>query len=98
MIKDIQEKILRLKKEKDVCVLAHCYQSPEILEIADYTGDSFGLAQNAAKAPNKNIIMCGVRFMAETVKILSPEKKVFIPRGEAGCPMAEQLSVGELKK
>ncbi|MCH5205294.1 MAG: quinolinate synthase NadA [Oscillospiraceae bacterium] len=87
----IQKKIVELKAQKDVCVLAHCYQTHDILEVADYVGDSFGLAQKAANAPNKTIIMCGVRFMAETVKILSPEKRVLIPREEAGCPMAEQL-------
>lgn len=91
MIKDIQEQILKLKKERDVCVLAHCYQTHDILEIADYVGDSFGLAQQAAKAPNKTVMMCGVRFMAETVKILCPEKRVLLPEPEAGCPMAEQL-------
>ena len=88
---DIQKRIIELKEKNDICILAHCYQTHDILEIADYVGDSFGLAQKAAKAPNKTIIMCGVRFMAETVKILSPEKKVLIPREEAGCPMAEQL-------
>lgn len=91
MIKYIQEQILKLKKERDVCVLAHCYQTHDILEIADYVGDSFGLAQQAAKAPNKTVMMCGVRFMAETVKILCPEKRVLLPEPEAGCPMAEQL-------
>lgn len=90
-IKDIQEKILRLKKEKDVCILAHCYESHDILEIADFVGDSFGLAQKAAKASNKTVMMCGVRFMAETCKILSPEKTVLLPKSDAGCPMAEQL-------
>ena len=90
-IKDIQEKILRLKKEKDVCILAHCYESHDILEVADFVGDSFGLAQKAAKAPNKTVMMCGVRFMAETCKILSPEKTVLLPKSDAGCPMAEQL-------
>ena len=69
-----------------------------ILEVADYVGDSFGLSQQAAKAPQKNVLMCGVRFMAETVKILSPEKKVFLSHAEAGCPMAEQISVEELKE
>lgn len=98
MTKDIQERILRLKKEKDACILAHCYQTHDILETADFVGDSFGLAQKAAKAPNKTVIMCGVRFMAETVKILSPEKRVLIPREEAGCPMAEQLDVEMLSK
>lgn len=91
MTKDIQELILKLKKEKDVCVLAHCYQTHDILEIADFVGDSFGLAQQAAKAPNMTVMMCGVRFMAETVKILCPEKRVLLPEPDAGCPMAEQL-------
>ena len=72
--RQLQDEILRLKKEKDICILAHAYQSHEILEVADYTGDSYGLSQQAAKAPQKNVLMCGVRFMAETVKILSPEK------------------------
>lgn len=89
----LQEEILRLKKEKDVCILAHAYQNHEILEIADYTGDSYGLSLEAAKAPNKTVLMCGVRFMAETVKILSPEKTVLLSNSEAGCPMAEQLDV-----
>lgn len=73
-ISSIQEQILKLKKEKDVCILAHSYQAHEILEIADYTGDSYKLSVDASKAENKNILMCGVRFMAETCKILSPEK------------------------
>lgn len=89
---EIQERILKLKKEKDFCILVHAYQSHEIVEIADYTGDSYGLSLQAAKAPQKNIIMCGVRFMAQVVKTLSPEKKVFLANGNAGCPMAEQLT------
>ncbi len=68
-IKEMQEEILRLKKEKDILILAHAYQSQDILEIADYTGDSFGLSLQAQKAPNKNVLMCGVRFMADTVKV-----------------------------
>lgn len=95
---DIQKKIIELKEKNDVCILAHCYQTHDILEVADFVGDSFGLAQKAAKAPNKTIMMCGVRFMAETVKILSPEKRVLIPREEAGCPMAEQLDTEMLSK
>lgn len=91
MIGDIQERIIKLKKERGVCVLAHCYQTHDILEVADYVGDSFGLAQQAAKSPSKTVIMCGVRFMAETVKILCPEKTVLLPEAQAGCPMAEQL-------
>lgn len=91
MIKDIQEEIIRLKKEKDICILAHSYQAHEILEVADYTGDSFQLSVMASKAPQKTIIMCGVRFMAETVKILSPDKTVYLVNPNAGCPMAEQM-------
>lgn len=91
MIKDIQKEILKLKKEKDICILAHSYQSEPIIEIADYTGDSFQLSILAEKSPQKNIILCGVRFMAETVKILSPEKNVFLANPFAGCPMAEQM-------
>ena len=90
-IKDIQQEILRLKKEKDICILAHCYQEPEILEIADFTGDSFGLSVSASEVNNKTVIMCGVRFMAETVKILSPDKKVILSNSDAGCPMAEMM-------
>ena len=91
--RELQDEILRLKKEKDICILAHAYQNHEILEVADYTGDSYGLSQQAAKAPQKNVLMCGVRFMAETVKILSPEKTVYLSNSGAGCPMAEQLDV-----
>lgn len=94
----LQEEILKLKKEKDVCILAHAYQTHDIIEIADYVGDSFGLSQKAANAPNKTILMCGVRFMAQTAKMLCPEKTVILSHPEAGCPMAEQLTVSELKK
>lgn len=91
MIKDIQEEILRLKKEKDICILAHSYVAHEILEIADFTGDSYALSVKAAGVPNKNVIMCGVRFMAETCKMLSPEKRVFLANEEAGCAMADMM-------
>ena len=91
MIIDIQEKIKKLKAETDTLILAHAYQAREILEVADYVGDSFGLSEQAAKAPHKNVIMCGVRFMAETCKILSPDKHVYLANPTAGCPMAEQL-------
>ena len=100
-IKDIQDEILRLKKENDICILAHCYQSPEILEVADYTGDSFGLSVSASKVENKTVLMCGVRFMAETCKILSPDKKVILSNASAGCPMAEMMDkdvISEVKK
>lgn len=90
-IQHLQEEILRLKTEQDVCILAHSYQAQEILEIADFTGDSFQLSMQAAKAPQSTMLLCGVRFMAETVKILSPEKRVLLANPAAGCPMAEQL-------
>lgn len=91
MIKDVQEQIIKLKKEKDICILAHSYQSKEILEVADFTGDSYKLSVDAKSCSNKNILMCGVHFMAETAKMLSPEKNVYLANSEAGCPMAEQM-------
>ncbi|MCI7692683.1 MAG: quinolinate synthase NadA [Oscillospiraceae bacterium] len=98
MIKDIQEEIIRLKKERGAVILAHCYQTHDILECADYVGDSFGLAQNARKTDAQTVIMCGVRFMAETVKILCPEKTVLLPEADAGCPMAEMISPEKLRE
>lgn len=91
MLRDIQDEILRLKKEKDICILAHSYQSHDILEIADFTGDSYALSVKAANVPHKNVIMCGVRFMAETVKVLSPEKTVYLANPGAGCEMADMM-------
>ncbi len=91
MIRDIQDEIIKLKKEKDICILAHSYQAREILEVADFTGDSYQLSVMASKTSQKTVIMCGVRFMAETVKILSPEKTVILANPIAGCPMAEQM-------
>lgn len=98
MLRDLQDKILKLKREKDVCILAHSYVNYDILEIADITGDSFQLSKLAAQQPQKNILFCGVHFMAETAKMLSPEKRVFLSKKGAGCPMAEQLSPAELIK
>ena len=100
-IQQVQEKILKLKKEKDFCILAHSYVKKEILEIADKTGDSFKLSQDARMVDAKNILLCGVRFMAETAKMLNPQKRVYLANGSAGCPMAEQFSpedIVELKK
>jgi quinolinate synthase len=90
--RELQDRIIELKKEKDVCILAHAYQSHDIWEVADYIGDSYGLSVQAAKAPQKTILMCGVRFMAETCKILSPEKRVLLANSLAGCPMAMQIN------
>lgn len=97
-INEIQKEIIRLKKEKDFCILAHAYQGQEILEVADYTGDSFGLSVEASKDSHKNVIMCGVRFMAETCKILSPQKNVYLANSIAGCPMAEQMDIETLRE
>lgn len=91
--RELQDEIIRLKKEKDICILAHAYQSHDILEVADYVGDSYGLSVQAAKAAQSTVLMCGVRFMAETVKILSPQKRVLLSNSNAGCPMAEQMDV-----
>lgn len=96
-IHEMQNEIHRLKKENDVCILAHSYQGEEICDVADFVGDSFGLSVKASKTPQKNVLMCGVRFMAETVKILSPDKKVVLVRSEAGCPMAEQMDKAEIE-
>lgn len=99
-IRQLQDEIIRLKKEKCICILAHAYQKQEIWEVADYIGDSFGLSREAAKVKEQTILMCGVRFMAETVKILSPQKKVLLANPIAGCPMADQMDrdlIGQMK-
>ena len=69
-IHEIQQEILKLKQEKDICILAHSYQAKEIIEVADFTGDSYVLSVKAKSVPQKTVIMCGVKFMAETVKML----------------------------
>ena len=90
-IHQLQQEILELKKKTGTVILAHSYQAREIVEIADYTGDSYKLSVVASETDAENVLMCGVRFMAETVKILSPKKRVFLANSGAGCPMAEQL-------
>ena len=90
-VRELQDAIIKEKKERNICILVHAYQRHDIWEVADYIGDSFGLAQEAAKVSAKKVIMCGVRFMAETVKMLSPEKQVYLANPVAGCPMAEQI-------
>lgn len=88
---EMQQEILRLKKEKNICILVHAYQNHDIWEVADFVGDSFGLTQQAAQSDAETVIMCGVQFMAETVKMLSPQKRVILSHPDAGCPMAEQM-------
>ncbi len=92
MIRELQDKIVALKKEKGICLVAHTYQASEILEIADIAGDSFQLSLGAQKVSEKTIVLAGVRFMAEGVKLLSPEKTVILANPDAGCPMAEQIA------
>lgn len=101
MNKELFDKIKQLKEETGTVILAHTYQSPEIIELADITGDSFALAKKSLETGAKRVIMCGVRFMAESVKILSPETEVILPVAQATCPMAEMISperVAEYKK
>lgn len=92
----LRDEIVKLKKERNAIVLAHLYQSPEVQAIADITGDSLELAINAAKTDADVIVLCGVWFMAETAKIISPQKKVLIPRLDAGCPMADMVDAAKV--
>ena len=94
----LKDKILQLKQEKDVVILAHNYQIPEVQDVADFVGDSLGLARQAAKTRHKTILFCGVHFMAETAAIISPEKKVIIPDLEAGCSLSDSITVEQLRK
>ena len=93
----LKNEILRLKKEKDVVILAHNYQIPDVQDVADFTGDSLGLSRQAAKVSQKTILFCGVHFMAETAAIICPDKKVLIPDLQAGCSLSDSITVEELR-
>ena len=96
-VSPLQEKFLQLKQDRKAVVLAHNYQPKEIQEVADYVGDSLGLSYEAQKARGEMILFCGVHFMAETAKIVNPEKKVFMPDLEAGCSLADSCPADKLR-
>ncbi|URZ05822.1 quinolinate synthase NadA [Clostridium felsineum] len=89
MNENLKEKILELKRQKNAIILAHYYQRPEVQEIADFIGDSYNLSKIAKENNADTIVFCGVKFMAESAKVLSPQKKVLLPQPKAGCPMAD---------
>lgn len=93
-----QEEIQRLKAEKDAVILAHFYVEPEIQEAADYIGDSFKLSRIAKELPNQTIVFCGVSFMGESGKLLSPGKRILMPAPDADCPMAHMVTKEEVER
>jgi quinolinate synthase len=95
-IASLSAEIRTLAKARDAVILAHNYQVPEVQDIADFVGDSLGLSQQAAAAPEQTIVFCGVHFMAETAAILCPEKTVLIPDPDAGCSLAESIDAAQL--
>ncbi|URN95998.1 MAG: quinolinate synthase NadA [Candidatus Pristimantibacillus lignocellulolyticus] len=96
--RQLRERLMELKKERNAIILAHYYQRDEIQEVADFRGDSFLLAQKAAQTDAEVIVFCGVHFMGESAKILAPNKTVIIPDERAGCPMADMVNVEGLRK
>ncbi len=94
---ELKNEILKLKKEKDVVILAHNYQIPDVQDISDFTGDSLGLSRQAAAVDQKTILFCGVHFMAETAAIISPDKKILLPDLQAGCSLSDSITVDELR-
>ena len=97
-VKAMQEEIREMAREKRAVLLAHYYQRPEVQDIADFVGDSLELSRKAANTDADIIVFCGVRFMCETAKILSPHKKVLHPNPESGCPMADMVSAQQVRE
>ena len=95
---DLKKEINRMRKEKNVVILSHYYQTDDIQDIADYVGDSLALAQWASKTEADIIVICGVHFMGETAKILNPDKKVLVPDLNAGCSLADSCKASDFKK
>ncbi|HJJ29670.1 MAG TPA: quinolinate synthase NadA [Methanocorpusculum sp.] len=94
---NFEKEIRKLAEEKGALILAHNYQPADIQDLADITGDSLELARKAKEAKESTLVVCGVYFMAETAKILSPDKTVLIPRPDAGCPLADQLTPSSVR-
>ena len=96
--RDLIKNISRMKKEMNAVIVAHNYQVDDVQEVADIVGDSFALSQYCATSPESTIVFCGVHFMAESAKILSPEKTVLLPEINAGCPMADMVTAEDLRE
>jgi quinolinate synthase len=98
LVTELHEEVRALAAERGAVILAHNYQLPDVQDVADYVGDSLGLSRQAAATDAEAIVFCGVHFMAETAKILSPDKTVLIPDLKAGCSLAESITVEELRQ